>query len=202
MLPHCKNLSLKNIRQKINGKLYVEKWRPIIGFENRCSVSSFGRVKSHSRWANAANTDELIFKEERILRLRKVSKGYLAVVLYDAFCDTKQMKVHRLVAIHFIPNPLNLPEVNHKKNKKTDNRMIKLEWSTGENNLKHSWKNGYRDHLLGENNSRSVLSEKDVIKIYKDKRMHKVIAKHFGVSVSTVTAIKNHRTWKRTTNKL
>lgn len=59
--------------------------------------------------------------------------GYLYVAL-SRNCKKDYVRVHRLVAETFIPNPDNLPEVNHKDEDKTNNRVDNLEWCTSRNN--------------------------------------------------------------------
>lgn len=69
-------------------------------------------------------------------------KGYLTVNIKG-----KTTYVHRLVAEAFIPNPDNLPQVNHKNTRKNDNNVSNLEWNTNKENMEHSWKNGLRDKM-------------------------------------------------------
>ncbi len=64
-------------------------------------------------------------------------KGYRQVHAY-VNGKLKMVYVHRLIAIAFIPNPLNLPQVNHKNGIKDDNRPENLEWATAAQNLKHA----------------------------------------------------------------
>ena len=90
-----------------------EQWKSITGYEGLYEVSSLGRVKS--------------LKYDKILKPGKVGNGYLAVVLFRNG-KGKTLKVHRLVATAFIPNPLGLPEINHKDENKTNNAKSNLEW--------------------------------------------------------------------------
>ena len=83
-----------------------EIWKPVVGYEGLYEISSFGRVKSYKQ-----------SKKGKILKIFKDSNGYFRVTLNT----NKQYSVHRLVAQTFIPNPNNLPQVNHKDENKTNN---------------------------------------------------------------------------------
>lgn len=113
-----------------------EKWIDIIGYEGLYQISSFGRVKSM-----VSRRKSLFPLNDKILKLNITGAGtkkYLAVHLYKDGVR-KSMKIHRLVAIHFIPNPGNLPCINHKNEDKFDNRACNLEWCT------YSYNNTYNN---------------------------------------------------------
>ena len=99
-----------------------ETWKDVIGYEGLYQVSDLGRVRS------------LKYGKVRILKPRNNGRSYLKVALYR----NEQMRnvyVHRLVAETFIPNPLSLPEVNHKDENKANNSADNLEWCTAEYNI-------------------------------------------------------------------
>ena len=98
-----------------------EIWKDIPGYAGLYQVSNTGRVKS--------------FKNQyghgvRILKGEKTQTGYIQVSL-----NKKRYKIHRLVAMAFIPNPDSLPQINHKNEIKTDNRAENLEWCTAKYNI-------------------------------------------------------------------
>lgn len=96
-----------------------EEWKPIEGFEELYHVSNYGRVKSLPRRGT--------INETRILKPCKNRDGYLQVCLYKD--STKQYKtIHRLVAEAFLPNPNNLPCINHKDENKENNNVENLEY--------------------------------------------------------------------------
>ena len=103
-----------------------EIWKDVVGFEGYYLVSNYGRIKSVSRIHT--HTNGII--PSKIKRYGDNGNGYLIVHLSkNSISHTKY--VHRLVAIAFLPNPLNLPEVNHKDEDKSNNRLENLEWCTG-----------------------------------------------------------------------
>ena len=120
--------------------MIAEEWRDIPGFEGRFSVSNLGRVKSNARIVN--NHTGTIHKPERILSQRYSKKGYMVIDLVDATGKKKYRQVHRLVAIAFIPNPENKPQINHIDGVKDNNTVTNLEWCTNSENQKHAYRLG------------------------------------------------------------
>ena len=117
-----------------------EIWCPIKGFENIYEVSDQGRVRS------------LKFGKERILKPALTTQGYLIVGLCKNG-EIKQCLVHRLVALAFIPNPDNLPEVNHKDENKENNSVQNLEWCDQKYNINY----GTRNQMVSMKLSKPVL---------------------------------------------
>lgn len=100
-----------------------EIWVPVVGFEKSHLISSNGRIFSK-------------FKE-KILK-QTIRSGRYAFVSIEYKKKRLSCSVHRLVAIHFIPNPENKRTINHINGIKTDNRTINLEWATYSENSLHS----------------------------------------------------------------
>lgn len=108
------------------GDIYM--WKKIIidGIETFYSISIEGKVRNDKRGT--------------LLTSHK-QQGYMHVSL-SFLSQTKRLKIHRLVAIAFIPNPKNKPYVNHKNGIRDDNRIENLEWVTASENTIHSWNTG------------------------------------------------------------
>ena len=117
-----------------------EIWKDIKGYEGYYQVSNLSRVKSLGRIIFKKNNVEQIVNET-ILNPYKIKIGYLMVTLRKNG-PKKHFKVHRLVAIAFIPNPLNKPTINHKNGIKDDNRLENLEWATYSENTQHAYDTG------------------------------------------------------------
>lgn len=106
----------------------IEEWRDIKGYEGLYQVSNKGRVKRLERSYTERNSRKAIhILEEKELKPSKTKKGYLLVVLYKNN-ERKIKKIHRLVAEAFLENTDNLPQVNHKDECKTNNKVENLEW--------------------------------------------------------------------------
>lgn len=114
-----------------------ETWEKIEGYEYE--VSSTGKVRSLDRITRHTygGTAKRVSK---ILSPNTVD-GYHIVILCKNGIN-KSMRVHRLVAQAFIPNPDNKPQVNHKNSIRTDNRVENLEWCTCQENIIHGYKYG------------------------------------------------------------
>lgn len=125
-------------KNKDINSLHEEKWHPIHGLETYYAISNMGRVKSLKRV-----TSQGVLLQEKILSQFFNIDKYLCVNLYRDG-KKKQVKVHRLVGEHFIDNPENKPQINHKSGIKTDNRHSQLEWSTIQENNQHAWDIGLK----------------------------------------------------------
>lgn len=134
-----------------------EIWKDVAYYEDLYQISNYGRLKSKSRIINGKNQYDVIFSykvNERIIRPRIDKKGYIHYAL-NKEGKTKEFKAHRLVALMFVPNPYNKPQVNHINGIKTDNRVDNLEWCTNSENQLHSYKiNKNRRNVFRENNPR------------------------------------------------
>lgn len=128
-------------------------------------------------------------KTDKILAFDFNSKGY-----YRVSIRVKHYLIHRLVATAFVPNPFNLPQVNHINSNKLDNRAVNLEWCTNQYNNQH----GY---LHGRMSGRTKLSNDDVRYILaslENKSLSvRALAKLYNVAIPTIYAIKQGLNIKR-----
>ena len=115
----------------------TENWAPVAGFEGIYEVSDLGRVR-RTKSRQGTTIGQMIKPKSRPSR----SGGYLAIHLRDRDKEVTR-GLHTLVATAFLPNPLNLPEVNHL-GAKSDNRAIMLEWRTGDGNKLHEMQTSKR----------------------------------------------------------
>lgn len=113
----------------------TEIWKPVVGYEGLYEVSNLGRVRSVERTVKGVD-GKVSRRISVVLSCYKNDRGYCLVGL----CRNNRSKcfrLHRLVAMAFIPNPDNLPEVNHKDENKLNNRVDNLEWCTRGYNVRY-----------------------------------------------------------------
>lgn len=161
-----------------------EIWKQVIGYEDLYQISNFGRVKRFYK-----------NKSEKIL---KPIKGHLGYMFYGFSKETKikTYRIHRLVAIHFIENPHNYPEVNHIDGNKENYSIDNLEWCTRSQNMKHG-------HSLGlifinkANDVTRVITKDKLLIIIKMRKLGFTLNEIACVTGTTINTIckqlkKNH----------
>lgn len=174
-------------------------WKPVVSFEGLYSISEYGDVKSLEREIDRGDKPNYI-RKERVLKTPLDRYGYKKVVLSKSKKKTHST-VHRQVALAFIPNPDNLPEVNHKDGNKLNNYWKNLEWCTTEYNLKHAHENNLVDHSKnsGENCYITNLTNKTVKEIREkmaNGARNKDIGKEYNLGRSTVSRIRMNQSFK------
>ena len=112
-----------------------EIWKPIKGYEGLYEVSTFGHIRN--------------CRTSRCVKPYYHFKGYMRVDL----CKDGQkqhLKVHRIVAEAFIPNPDSKPHVNHRDFNRQNNRVWNLEWCTDLENKRYNKENSYKEAVANE----------------------------------------------------
>lgn len=121
-----------------------EVWKDINGYDGVYQVSNLGRIRTKDRMLKREYHNGYVRKGQ-LIKMHEDKDGYLRVNLYKNG-KPKTGLIHRLVAQTFIPNPNNLPQVNHKNLNKQDNRIENLEWISLEDNIKHAANFGLYHH--------------------------------------------------------
>jgi len=179
--------------------------KDVPGYKNRYAVTDDGRVWSYEKRSRVGKNGGVRVDGNKWLKLHeskaKSGKIYHRVVLIDDNGGRKQWLVHRLVGICYIPNPDNLPFINHINGVTTDNRVKNLEWCNAQGNSVHAYGNGWvkLPNQKGALNSQAKVTEKDVQiirRLSKQGYRGTHISKELGVCRSTVNDIINYRTWK------
>lgn len=169
-------------------------WKYIPGFEGQYMANENGMIKSVKRTITS-KTGQKYTLPEKILKQNKNKNGYMLVQL-SKNGKIKGIYVHRIVAILFIPNPNNLPTVNHKDGNKQNCNAENLEWTSYSQNNQHAYDTGLKPK--GEGQYKAKLTEKDVREIRKNGKngTFEEIALRYGVSKATIRDVLLYRTWK------
>ena len=104
-----------------------EEWKMIKGYEGYYSISNMGRLRAERRFLTRKNGFKQFCKEQIVEARSKINSGYYVVNLTKEK-ETRHYLIHRLVAEHFLENPLHLEQVNHKDENKLNNVVENLEW--------------------------------------------------------------------------
>lgn len=150
-----------------------EIWKDIVGYEGRYKISSKGKVLSTGKYI-----DGRIY-EPKYVKTRLDIGGYVTVALYKGRLS-KTYKVHRLVAEAFIPNPQNLPVVDHINTKRDDNRVENLRWCTYKENcnnpltrvnISHSAKIAFSKEEIRKQRAERMLRINDIVVAKRRKKV-------------------------------
>jgi hypothetical protein len=175
-----------------------EIWKPVKDYEEYYEVSENGNIRTIERYISLPSHTYL--KKQKLLTLYKDGRGYLHVKLYDGKGKCKSMTVHRIVAMTFIENPENLPEVNHIDHNKKNNILSNLEWMSRGDNIKHSYIHRDPKTYKGSGNKNAKLTEDDVINIRKEyaeyKTSYKNLSAKYNVGTTLIGYIINNKVWK------
>lgn len=139
----------------------MEEWKDIKGYEGIYQVSSYGRVRSLDRIVERKGKGDFFIKG-RVLTQSDDTNGYMKVSL-TKHDQKRTFKVHRLVAIHFLDNPNNLPCVNHKDENKLNNNVDNLEWCT------KAYNNSYGTKAKRQSETRKKLFREGKLKVWNKK---------------------------------
>lgn len=164
-----------------------EKW---INCYGEFEISNYGRFRNS--------------KTNHILAQNKTKNGYMLVTIKDIQNKSKYKAfyIHRLVAQAFIPNPNNLPQVNHKDGNKLNNCVDNLEWCTHSENMQHALRTG-----LASNKDRNIIlsyEEAEWIREHYQPR-HKIfgsraLGRRFNVSHQVILNIIHNKTYTSSNN--
>lgn len=169
-----------------------EIWRPIEGCD-KYEVSNLGRVRSFRRYPAG-----------KIMKPHINQDGYQRVILRTVNGEKYNFSIHRLVANAFIPNPKQLPIINHIDENKVNNHVSNLEWCSQKHNVAcymalHPW------NCFGEDVSTATLTNEQAIEIYKltqsGELTQQEIADLYGTSYSVVNEIKRGYRWSYITGQ-
>lgn len=161
----------------------MEVWKNIDNHSDYM-ISSYGNVKSLKKG------NELVMKQS------VSKKGYLNIQLHTKG-KKQSFQTHRLVAIHFIENPYNKPQVNHINGIKSDNNKNNLEWNTNSENSLHAYRTGLKVYPKGVLSSTAKLSENQVYEILNNKENLTLscLSEKYGVQKSAIYKIINRKSW-------
>lgn len=174
-----------------------EIWKDIDGFDGQYQVSNYGNVQHRVGGERYGGYTYLMMRPVD-------SKGYRSIGLYRNPWKIEKYQVHRLVALAFIPNPENKPDVNHIDGVRHHNFVSNLEWATPKENSEHAVRTG----LISQTQVRQAQYSnrmKNAVRIYCPE-LHKIFlgyksaTKFLGMSATKIKSMmEQHTTYKGVT---
>lgn len=171
-------------------------WKVISDTDGLYFASDDGRIKSADRersYVSHSTIKGTYIRKGKILKQPLNCYGYPCVTLKYRDGSQKVVQVHRLVAETFIPNPNNLPQVNHIDGNKQNNNIDNLEWCSVRDNLLHAFKTGLNKgshHMIGKcgklhHNSIPVIAFKPDGSVFMEFESCNLAAKYLGLNCAS-----------------
>lgn len=158
-------------------------------------MTAFKIISGYKKYTISTNGVVKNIKFEKELKHTIDKDGYFYVGLYSDTGGRKKVKIHRLIALEFIPNPENKKEVNHINGNKQDNILSNLEWTTRKENAEHAGRTNLMNPLKGEKCKTSKLKDHQILDIRKSGISNRQLSKIYGVSDSVIGKIKRRESW-------
>ena len=188
-MKQIENIHLNLSTESLPGEIWVD----IVNLNGKYQISNLGRLKS--LYDCNDNRRDLI-------RAQGYDKnGYPRLALYDKR-KVYYLKIHTIVAEHFLIKPFGTDQINHINGIKADNMVENLEWCTLQQNIAHSIKMSLKKVAFGEKSGTAKLTEKEVLEIYKSENTITSIANKYNVNRLTVELIKKRKNWAHLTKYL
>jgi len=175
-------------------------YKDIKGYEGLYAVDENGNVWSYEKTSPIGNKGAVVKRGGFMLKKHCAKRTTHQKVWLYKDGKRKQHQVHRLVAQAFIPNPENLPLINHKDCDPTNNHVDNLEWCTAKQNSIHAYQNGRwtPPNQSGSANSNAKFTDDDIKQI---RKLHESIgscaeiARQYKVNHKTINQIVNRKRW-------
>lgn len=172
-----------------------EIWKDVPGYENFYQANPCGLIKSLSKSLKTRYGFRIT--KDLIIANTDNGNGYLVCSL-SKNTKRKSILLHRLIALTFIPNTLNLPEVNHKDGNKFNNHVDNLEWCTRQENIDHSWSEKLTN-CIGEKHHNSKLNNiavKEIRSKYASgKYSYSQLGIEYGTNMYNIRNVVKRLTW-------
>lgn len=165
----------------------INKSQVLTGHDKTCGCRNGGR----SQIKITVGKDGKIRTQTGMILNSKIANGYEAVSV-----NGKTHYVHRLVAETFLPNPLNLSDVNHINGIKTDNRVENLEWCSRGDNLNHAINKGLKVVKKGFKSPKRKFTMEQIRYIKESNIGSTTLGRMLGVSKTTILNIRNGKIYK------
>lgn len=172
----------------------MECWKPIEGFVGY-QVSDMGRIRSIERTITRRDGGTISYPS-RVLEGRPDRGGYWGLSV-GGLINQHPIKIHRLVAEAFVPNPQALEQVNHIDADKTNNRASNLEWVSRLDNVAHAKRLGLFGKKMTPEKARQAFLD-----YHQDGELMITLCERYDINIKTLSNLVNRRTWQEATEDL